>query len=203
MASRFYDGGASVNPRIIFLVEELSIRKFLEALLPRLFPYLSYLIIHHDGKQDLENRLQKRLVHWNITSDFFMVIRDKDGDDCIALKQRLLEKCHAAGKHDAVVRIACHELESWYLGDLNAVAQAYQKPAIRNKHGKGKFRNPDVLVNPSQELGKIVSEFRKVSGASLMGATLNAEGNLSRSYQVLLQGIHKIQALSSWNSLCH
>ena len=132
-----------------------------------------------------------------------MVIRDKDSDDCIALKQRLLEKCHAAGKSDAVVRIACHELESWYLGDLNAVAQVYQNPAIRDLQAKEKFRNPDILANPSQELGKIASEFRKVSGASLMGTALSAEGNLSRSYQVFLQGIHKIQALSSWSSLCH
>ena len=51
----------------------------------------------------------------------FVVLCDQDSADCRTVKKGLVRKCHDAGKDKAFVRIACRELESWYLGDLTAV----------------------------------------------------------------------------------
>jgi hypothetical protein len=43
---------------IVFLVEELSMKEFLKAILPKVIPdNVSYTIIHHEGKQDLEKSI--------------------------------------------------------------------------------------------------------------------------------------------------
>ena len=50
--------------RLVFLVEEYSMKVLLEGLLPRLFPNLSFLCIPHEGKQDLEKSVPKKLRAW-------------------------------------------------------------------------------------------------------------------------------------------
>ena len=39
--------------RVVFLLEEYSMTVFLEGLLPRLFPDLSFICVSHEGKRDL------------------------------------------------------------------------------------------------------------------------------------------------------
>jgi hypothetical protein len=56
-----------------------------------------------------------------LPDSFFVVLRDQDSGDCLEIKERLMALCGRAGKEDALVRIACRELESFYLGDLKAV----------------------------------------------------------------------------------
>lgn len=59
------------------------------------------------------------------------MLRDKDSGDCVETKNRLAGICRDAGKPNALIRIACHELESWYLGDLSAVEQGLVSMAYR------------------------------------------------------------------------
>jgi len=40
--------------RVVFLVEERSMKTLLDGLLPRLIPGRSFICIPHEGKQDLE-----------------------------------------------------------------------------------------------------------------------------------------------------
>jgi hypothetical protein len=47
--------------RLVFLLEERSIKVLLEALLPRLFPALEIFCIAHEGKSDLEKSLPRKL----------------------------------------------------------------------------------------------------------------------------------------------
>lgn len=54
----------------------------------------------------------------------FVVLIDQDSNDCIVLKDRLSGLCQEGGRENCLVRIVCHELESWFLGDLEAVGQA-------------------------------------------------------------------------------
>ncbi len=46
---------------IVFLVEEPSMKEFLKAILPRVIPdHITYTIIHHEGKQDLEKSIPQK-----------------------------------------------------------------------------------------------------------------------------------------------
>jgi hypothetical protein len=51
--------------RLVFLLEEPSMKLFLEALLPRLFPRLDFLCLQHEGKSDLEQSIPRKLRTWN------------------------------------------------------------------------------------------------------------------------------------------
>jgi len=68
-----------------------------------------------------------------------------------------------------LIRIVCRELESWYLGDLAAVAQAFNRPQLGQQRQKSKFRQPDDLGNPKQELKKILPEYTQIAVSQRIG----------------------------------
>jgi len=70
--------------RLVFFLEEPSMKAFLEQLLPRYFPKLTFQCVTHAGKQDLEKSLRRKLAAWNRPGDRFVVVHDNDGGDCIA-----------------------------------------------------------------------------------------------------------------------
>ena len=117
--------------RIVFLLEDYSMKVLLDGLLPRLFPELSFLCVPHEGKQDLEKSLPRKLRAWREPGVRFVVVRDNDGADCRDLKSRLVALCASGGREDALVRIACQEVEAWYLGDPEALAAVYGEPTLR------------------------------------------------------------------------
>ena len=175
--------------RIIFLLEEYSMKVLLDGLLPRLIPGLQFLCVSHEGKQDLEKSVPKKLRAWHEPGVRFVVLRDNDGCDCHALKDRLVTLCRNGGRQDTLVRIACQELEAWYLGDLDALAEAFGKQQLRNVSARARYRDPDAVVRPSAEIEKLVPEFQKVSGARRMAKLLSRDNNRSRSFQVLIGGV--------------
>ena len=85
-----------------------------------------------DGKQDLEKQLEKKIRGYLNPEARFIVLRDQDAEDCRAVKKRLLKKCHRTGRTECKVRIACRELESFYLGDLRPLRWASASPDIRD-----------------------------------------------------------------------
>lgn len=179
--------------RIVFLLEEPSAKVLLEALLPRLFPGLPFLCVPHEGKRDLEESIPRKLRAWKEPGVQFCVIRDNDGADCRKIKQHLVDLCRESGRADTLVRIVCQELEAWYFGAPEALADAFGKPHLANLFRRARFRDPDAITNPSKELARRVPEFQKVSGARAMGPRLTRE-NASRSFQVFLAGIERIWA---------
>ncbi len=178
--------------RVIFLVEERSMKVLLDALLPRLFPTLAFLCIPHEGKQDLERSIPKKLKAWREPGVRFVVIRDNDRDDCIELKRKLVHLCREGGREDTLVRIACQELEAWYLGEPTALASAFDSERLAGLGAKARFRDPDAVAKPSVELKAMVPEFQKMSGARRMARHLTREHNRSRSFQVLMEGIGRL-----------
>lgn len=64
--------------RVVFMLEEYSMKVLLEGLLPRLFPDLAFLCVPHDGKGDLEKSLPKKLRAWREPGVRFVVVRDND-----------------------------------------------------------------------------------------------------------------------------
>jgi hypothetical protein len=174
-----------------FFLEELSAEEMLKGLLPRLLPEdCCFRYITFEGKQDLEKNLEKKLSRWMTPDTVFIVIRDKDGGDGPTIKSRLSDICTSAGKDNVLIRIACHELESWYLGDLASVETALRIPQLSRHQNNNKFRNPDRLSNAAQELFTLTKKkYQKVAGSRAIGKVLSIEGNRSGSYNVFITGL--------------
>lgn len=175
---------------LVFLLEEPSAKKVLDEILPRFLPTeVTFICIPHEGKTDLEQSIPNKLRGWNVPNSWFVVVRDKDQGDCIALKQRLKQLCTDNGRPETLVRIVVHELESWFLGDLAAVAHAFNQPTLAKKQNSKKFRNPDALANAQQELKKLIKGYQKNSGARAIAPHLSLIDNQSESYRQFLSGV--------------
>ena len=184
---------------LVFLLEEPSAEEMLKGVLPRILPEevsVKYLVF--EGKRDLERRLERRIRGWMLPHSFFVVIRDQDSGDCLVIKNDLLEKCKRAGKEDALVRIACRELESFYLGDLEAVEKGLGIRNLKKKQQRAKYRQPDSLRNAAMELNELTGKkYQKVSGSRAIGPYLRLDGtNQSHSFNKLIEGIKGISGLS-------
>lgn len=174
--------------RVVFLLEEYSMKVLLDGLLTRLFPGLSFLCVPHEGKQDLERSIPRKLRAWHEPGVRFVVLCDNDSSDCRVLKQSLVQLTVDGGRNDTLVRIACQELEAWYFGAPDALAKAFKREDLQRIGRKARFRDPDAIHQPAKALAERVPEFQKVSGARLMAQALTLE-NRSRSFQVLISGI--------------
>lgn len=112
---------------LVFLLEEQSAQAMLESLLPRMLnSAITTRFIPFEGKSDLEKQMTKRMNGYQNQQAKFIVMRDQDSTpDCSVIKKDLLKRCEEAGRSGAsLVRIACRELESFYLADLAAVEKA-------------------------------------------------------------------------------
>ena len=183
--------------RIVFLLEEDSLRILLEGLLPRLFPELSFLCVPHEGKQDLEKSIPRKLKAWREPGVHFVVVRDQDSADCHQVKDRLVQLCQRTGRRDVLVRVVCRELEAWYIGEPQAIEQAFPntRPNALRELGRSRYRNPDTVVQPSDAIAKLIPEFQKRSGARRMAAFLS-RSNTSHSFQVFIEGVERL-----WTSM--
>jgi hypothetical protein len=178
---------------LVFLLEELSAEAMLKGLLPRILPSdITTRYIVFEGKQDLEKQLVRKIGRYQVPDAKFVVFRDQDAGDCKAIKRGLVEKCRQAGQPDALVRIACRELESWYLADLAAVERGMQVSGLVRLQGRMPYRSPDSQIVPSDCLARIVSSYQKVGGSRAIGPHLDLNNTRSRSFVVFVTGIHKL-----------
>jgi len=178
---------------LVFLLEEESARAMLQGLLPRLVPAgVGWRCIVFEGKQDLEAQMVRRIRGYRVPDARFVVLRDKDSADCHATKSRLLEKCQLADCNTALVRIACHEIESWYLADLAAVEQGLEISGLARNQGARKYRDPDCLANAAEELAKLTErKYQKVGGSRSIGPLLDIKNRRSRSFAVFVEGVQR------------
>ncbi|MCE2467016.1 MAG: DUF4276 family protein [Caldilineaceae bacterium] len=157
----------------------------LGGLLGRLFPKLVFQCVTYDGWSDLERSVPVTLRSWHVPGDRFVIVRDSDGRDCHAIKQRIVDSCKEIGRDDVLVRIVCQELEDWYLGDFVALAEAYDSPRVLRHQAKDRFRNPDSVRNPSDAVATLVGPFRKMEAARRLGNLVEVERNRSQSFRVV------------------
>jgi len=180
---------------IIFMVEEASMKEALTLILPDLIPEsIQARIIKHQGKSDLEASIPRKLRAWANPNARFIVLRDNDGGDCRALKAKLKGICEDQGQREALIRIVCQELESWFLGDLKAV-ELSGLSADRNisaKVGKEKFRDPDALGNAKQELVQLAPRYRPLSGSRAIARHMDQTRNRSNSFNIFLSGVRTV-----------
>ncbi len=179
--------------KIVFLLEEPSMKDLLDVVLPKLIPEtVGFQTVPHEGKTDLERSIPRKLRGWREPGVRFVVVRDNDGADCLSVKARLADLCRSSGRPDTLVRIVCQELECWYLGDLAAVEKAFSVGGLACKQQKAKYRTPDKLANSSDIMRKLIPRFAKVSGARAIAPHMSITDNRSASFHAFVRGVQRI-----------
>lgn len=179
--------------KLVFLLEEPSMKYLLDVLLPKILPEgVEFQTIPHRGKRDLQKSIPRKLRGWNEPGDIrFVIVHDQDTQDCIKLKQELLSLCKGTGKK-VLIRIACQEMESWYFGDVNALAIAYDKPKLNRIPLQKKYRIPDDIPSPKEELYKLVPEHQQIEGAKRVAPYMDIEKNTSMSFNHFVTGVQRL-----------
>lgn len=186
---------------LVFLLEEPSAKEMLKGLFDThkkaLFDAeeIDIKYITFNGKQDLEKNIELKIKKWLTVNSYFMVIRDQDAGDCHAIKRNLIAICEKTGKLNKIsVRIACHSLESFYLGDLGAVEAGLKLNGLKKLENKNPYREPDKISNPVQILERITSGngYQKISGSRAISPYLDINNNKSSSFNALICGIRNI-----------
>ena len=196
--------------RIEFLVEELSMAELLKVVLPRILPAPweldnNYYIHPHEGKSDLRRSIPTKLKAYRKRpfSTCFVVVQDQDSNDCKQLKQELVALCEA-NKSDNItylVRIVCHELEAWYIGDVDALQSIFPRFKADKHRNSRMFRNPDACINPKARLKKILNEeYSQIDTAHKMAQQMDTNNNKSESFKQFISGILKLIKTASPSS---
>jgi Domain of unknown function (DUF4276) len=190
------------------LVEEPSAKAALDRLLPKAMMDRHTFTVHaFTGKSNLLDNLLPRLrayalrfqndpetAGWRI-----VVLIDEDRQNCVELKQAILDAGRTAGIHQRILaRVAVEELEAWYLGDLTAIRAAYPRvPATLNRR-KG-FRDPDSVAGGTWEaLDRILKKsgysggLRKIAAAEAIAPHMDPGRNGSHSFRVFWQGVERL-----------
>ena len=185
---------------IEFLVEEPSMRNFLQGILPRILPEgyqldVNCFIREHQGKQDLKKSIPKKVKAFQYYSIpvKVVVIHDQDSSDCRQLKSELEKLITDNSNIPFLIRIACRELEAWYLGDMDALNAVYPGFNANSNRGKALFRNPDEC-NPSDEIRKRIPTFQKGYASKEIAQYFVLEKNRSTSFNQLVSGIRRFLA---------
>lgn len=182
---------------LVFLLEEASAKAMLDGVLPRMLDALIQTrLIVFEGKQDLEKQMVRRMRGYANPRARFIVMRDQDSTpDCKIVKAKLLGLCELADKKSvSLVRLACHELESFYVADLRAVEVALKIPGLARHQNKARFRKSDQLLSPSLEMSKLTNNaYQKVSGSRQIGPHLEIENDRSDSFRNLIAGIRRLE----------
>lgn len=178
---------------IVFLTEEPSIKPVLVQIMNNITPNgvegIDWSIQTFSGKADLKSNFPKKMKGWTYNDPHFIIMRDNDGADCIALKDKFTKLAEPINK-PFNIRIVCQELESWFIGDLNAVELAYPSSKAMTYQQKSKYRDPDKLTNAAEELEKIVQVKSKLGKAEKIAPHLNLLNNTSNSFNILMSTVN-------------
>lgn len=182
---------------LVFLLEEASAQALLQGLVPRILDASIHVrFITFEGKQDLEKQLVRRMRAYINPQARFLVLRDQDSaPDCSVVKRKLTGLCALAERHTvSLVRIACRELETMYLADLQALEQALDMQGLSRLQRSARFREPDRLESPSHELTRLSQgRYQKVGTSRLLGQYLNLENERSHTFKNLVRGIQRLE----------
>lgn len=194
------------------LLEEPSAKAFLEVVLPEvLAPGTDLEFRVFQGKEDLLRKLPNRPKGYSYyaTPPKILVLVDRDGDDCLDLKRRLEGHCAATGLPTKTSvepgdlflvcnRIAVEELESWLLGDEDALRTVF--PRVAPYAAKATYRDPDAIRGGTwealerllQRSGYYPSGLEKLACAAAVARHVKPERNRSRSFHVFVEGARSL-----------
>lgn len=169
-----------------------TLRQLLPKLCPDFREHEDWLILNHNGKTDLEASYPRKMREWQEPGVRFVILRDNDGGDCAALKRKLVDMVPT----DApvyLIRLVCQELESWFLGDLDAVADAYPKACGHQQFKSLAKKDPDELTNASDLIHQLTGTRAKIVRAEHIAQKMQPEVNRSTSFKVFVLGLGKLK----------
>lgn len=178
--------------QVVVLTEEESARIVVEKTAINLGIEHLTRVIPHEGSSDLEKSISRKIGFWRSDEPpRFIILRDNDGRDCLKLKQRLSKLIPKNANQRVKIRIVMHELESWYLGDLHAMAIAglISEDQATAYSRKSKLKNIDRLTNAKQELRRIVQGRGQLELANLIGPNLNKDRCRSQSFKMFVESL--------------
>ncbi|MDR2589200.1 MAG: DUF4276 family protein [Spirochaetales bacterium] len=178
--------------KFVFLLEEQSMKEVLEVILPRILPRnIVFQCIAHQGKSHLKKSIKNKLAGWKEPDVQFVIVHDQDCADCFALKEELHALANEARRPDTLIRIVCTELESWFLGDFNAIEKGFHA-SLATKRRKAFFRNPDSLPNAKQELRKLIPMYQQITGSREIAQYMDIAANTSSSFKAFIKGVRRL-----------
>jgi hypothetical protein len=175
--------------KLIFILEEASAAEFLKSFIRRIMSTnvinnIEIKYISFDGKQQLDKWLGAVLKSNKNQKIIFIILRDQDNDDCVEIKNKLLNIAKKYGPSQVYVRIVCRTLESWYLAQLDAVEKALKIKHLKQYQNKKKFRDPDKIINPDIVLYNITKcKYHKIEGSIELGKYLDPDCMRSSSFK--------------------
>ena len=199
------------------LLEEPSAETALRVLVPRIVPGAvegrHFATRVFAGKDDLLRKLPSRLrgyAPWAASADVrVLVLVDRDDDDCVALKKNLDQLAVEAGLRvhrsgtpgsggEFKARVACEEIEAWYLGDPSALRAVYPR-LPRNFESRQRFRDVDSVKGGTwerlekllQDAGYFSNGLRKLEIARALAPVLSLETNGSPSFVAFCQAVRE------------
>lgn len=190
---------------IEFLVEEYSTEVTLNFIVPKIIGDIHTFKIHNfQNKDRLLKRLPERMQSYSkfVPDDWrIVIIVDEDRDNCQELKNKLCNASSIVTKQKGNIvlhRIAVEELESWFIGDVQAIRVEYERiPDSLSQTAK--FRNPDAITGGTwEQLDRILKKYgyptglKKQEFAQKVSPHMDVENNLSRSFQVFRDGLRNI-----------
>ena len=176
---------------------------FLQSWFDHYFPsgVTKWKVIPFSGKDDLLANLGSQIEEYKSVPHLtfrHIVLVDSDNEDCIELKNRVMEICSKAGfstrvpgnSWEAAVCIVMKELEAWFFGNWDAVRCAYPR-APEGIPRKVAYRNSDNIKEKNSEaLGKVLRRARCIKGrlkkietAELIGPHYIPENSNSTSFK--------------------
>jgi len=200
--------------QIEILVEEPSAKEALQHLLPKIIKGARCpTVLNLGSKYKLLKLLPGRLAAYrqriaNGEQLRIIVLVDRDSDDCKKLKDDLEKMAgqaglptktspDAEGRFLVLNRVAVEELESWFIGDPEALRKAFTSlPKINATTGI--FRNPEnggtweALHRFLKRHGIYKSGFPKIDAARRIAPHLEIAANRSKSFQAFISGMKAI-----------
>jgi len=202
-----------------FLLEEPSAEAALNQLLPRLLlDHETWHCVPHRGKDQLLLRLPGLLKSYarrlaQEPSLRIVLLMDADANcrkikaelEALVAAAHLLTKTSAAGRPFYVLtRLAVSELESWFLGDREAIQAAY--PRVHAHHFKGVRRDPDAIPDAWETLHRILrkggyylTSKAKVEWAENIAAHLDPMRSTSASFRYFCEGLAALRQPGSFS----
>jgi len=178
---------------LVFLVEERSMVEVLRVVVPQIVPpEVLCRYVPHEGWTDLQKSIPRKLRAWTNPDARFVVLRDQDAWDCRELKVKLQSLCPDERRAGTTVRIVCHQLESWFLGDLAAVERAFSIQGVARQQNKAKFRDPDGMPNAVQLLRSLVPRYQRIAGSRAIAKHITLDDNRSHSFHVFINALRSI-----------
>jgi hypothetical protein len=181
----------------VFLLEEPSIKVFLEVCIERFFPTLVHSaqvkFISFEGKHDMKKQLSRFIRNYKraFHDTRFIILMDQDNKACTEVKATLSRLSKEGGDNNPLIRIVCQSLESWYLGDLSTV-QELTHIKLSHLQEKKRFREPDATPDPKQTLKAYIKHYPPINFAKEFAGHFTPERNKSHSFQVLYASLNEL-----------